>query len=602
MLIVNNFLHKGKIFYIFFLFFNLYTFSYSNDNLIKSLSNSYKWKALLHIRDGKPKINNASFLLSYKDFSLENELYLTIKSFQNGKNICKYPARYYFLSEYFRNTFQKKECKAFSNYLKQTDVDSIKLVFTAGNVTDPSSMMGHVFFKLESKKEKKIVKENAVSFFTVIDTFNIPLLIAKSTFLGMKGYFILNPYQKQIYKYLYDENRSIWEYDLNLKDEEKKLLLYHFWELKDIDITYLFTGFNCATMVDDILAILKPNYKDKSFWITPKDVIKNAQKNKIIKGFKMIPALKWELNMLKDNMNESTTQRIINLVNKKEFSLLQKYILLGDKKQVSLKKYFLNVYIKYLFINSDTFGKKKFEKLQKIIGYNNDFVIDIKDYKNPINTYNDSQVNFMFLKKNENNILRLSILPASNSLYDDNREYFSENSLKIGELNLLLESNKIDVESFNLYDMKLYIPWNNITNDLSKEFNLSYKKHKSDSFKDLNVLNISGSIGISNKLSEDITFFNMMSFGLGANFEKIYPYASLKTGFTIYELYDMKSTFSFEKIYNQDNSDDTYNKITFNQSLYLPNNKDFKFDLHFDRKYKKNQNDKSIGFNITYYL
>lgn len=602
MLIVNNLFYKGKIFYIFFLFFILHTYSYSNDNLIKSLSNSYQWKALLHIRDNKPKINNASFLLSYKNFSLKNELNLTIKSFENGKDICKYPARYYFLSKYFKNTFQKKECKSFSNYLKQTDVETIKLVFTAGNVTDPSSMMGHVFFKLESKEEKKIIKENAVSFFTVIDTFNIPLLIAKSTFLGMKGYFILNPYQKQIYKYLYEENRSIWEYNLNLNDNEKKLLLYHFWELKDIDITYLFTGFNCATMVDDILAILKPKYKDKSFWITPKDVIKNAQKNKIIKDFKMIPALKWELNMLKDYMSEEVTSKITNLVDQKQLSLLQEYILLGSEKQISLKKYFLNVYIKYLFVNVDSFDKDDFKEIQRIIDYNNDFVIDIKDYKNPINTYNDSQINFMFLKKNKDNMGKISILPASNSLYDDNREYFSENSLKIGELNLLFDSDKIDIHSFNLYDMKLYIPWNNITKDLSKEFNLSYNKHKSDNFKDLNVFNVSGSIGISNKISEDITIFNMMGFGLGANFKKAYPYATLKTGLTIYELYNMKSTISFEKKYNQDNSDNTYNRIIFNQSLFFPDEKDFKFDIHFDRKYRSNQNDKSIGFNITYYL
>jgi hypothetical protein len=74
-------------------------------------------------------------------------------------------------------------------------------------------MMGHTFFKLSGKNDNQKV-ENSVSFFTVINSLNIPMLILDSTIFGMKGYFILSPYKKQISTYINKEERNIWEYKL----------------------------------------------------------------------------------------------------------------------------------------------------------------------------------------------------------------------------------------------------------------------------------------------------------------------------------------------------------------------------------------------------
>ena len=593
-----KFLNEKRLLFSFLVIF-LYTSSFSNSldiALEKKLYNSHIWKSLLHIRNDNPKINDSSFLLSYDNFSLKNELLLTIKSFNEGKNICKYPARYLWLKEELpNNNFKDFDCPQFQNYLDQTNLENIELIFTSENIKNPSSMMGHVFFKLQSKKDdNKKIRENSVSFFTIIDSFNIPLLIYKSTIAGMKGYFILSPYKKQISTYINKEERNIWEYKLKLTEKQKKLIYYHFWELKDIDLTYYFTGFNCATMIDDILSLTDKNYINKnSLWITPKDVIKNAQRNDLIESTKMIPSIEWELNMLAENIDKNKIDEILDLFNKKDFDKLKNF-------EQNLEKEFILTYSKYLFLNKNILTNEEYSFILDIVEHKEDFIIDINKYKNPLKTFDDSQVSMSYSRNDNKNSLGLSFLGASNTIFDDNREYFSESSLKIGEINLSLNENNIHLNSINIYDMKSLIPWNNITKELSNEFRLSYEKHYNNNLEDINVLNISGGIGISNKIHNDILVYNLGKFGTGANFQKAYPYTSFETGIIIYEILNMKTVLSHEFIYNQDNSNNIYQNTKLNQSIFI--NKEIRTDISFDTKFNENISNNSAMLRINYFF
>lgn len=596
------FLRKGIIFFLFFSFNLLYSQTIISDSLKKDISKSHKWKALLHVRDNKANINNETFLLSFNDFSLSNELMETIKNFDEGKFICKYPARYLFLKNKIKNnSFKEFNCPRLNNYIFQTNPKDLDLIFTAENVSSPSSMMGHIFFKLNSKKKNGSVKTNAVSFFTLIDTYNFPLLITRSTITGMKGYFILNPYKTQAYRYLYEENRSIWEYKLNLNEEDKKLILYHFWELKDIDIKYLFTGFNCATMVDDILSLTNKNYMKNALWITPKDVIKNAKRNKLISSVKMIPSIQWELSMLEENIENKKLELLLDILNKKDFKELKNFKYSIDEKQEKLEKHFILTYAKYMYLNKDTLSIDEYLKIKNMIKEKKQYLIDIKDYKNPLNTYDDSQVNMYYGKTKNEKFVGFSFLAASNTIYDDNREYFSENSLEIGKIDFRINSEKLYLNSLDIYNMKLLIPWSNITKTLSKEFKLNYEKQKKEDFSDINVLNISGALGLTNKLHNDVYFYNLLKLGSGINFKNPFVYSSFETGLIVYELFDMKTVLSHEFIYNQDNSDNTYNNIILNQSIFF-DKKDWKLDLYYNRKINDNLNEETFTFNIKYFF
>lgn len=598
-------INEKSILFSFFLIF-FYTSSFASSSidvaLEKKLYNSHIWKAILHVRGGSPKINNKTFLLSYGNFSLKNELVKTIENFNEGKDICKYPARYLWLKEELpNNNFKEYNCPKFQNYVEKTNPEDIELIFASENVTSPSSMMGHVFFKLKSKEEENRVKQNAVSFFTVIDTFNIPLLITKSTITGMKGFFILNPYNQQISKYLYEEKRSIWEYKLKLTLFQKKLIYYHFWELKDIDMTYYFTGFNCATMIDDILSLTNEDYiNENSLWVTPKDVIKNANKNNLIENTKMIPSIEWELNMLSENINSEKKNEILNLFNDKRFNALKEFAYSEDLKSKDLEKEFILAYAKYIFLNKNSISEEEYLYILNVVKQSEDFTIDIKKYKNPLKTFDDTLISLSYLKNDDKDSLGLSFLGASNTIFDDNREYFSESSLKIGEINLLLDKDKIHLNSINIYDMKSLIPWNNITREFSKEFRVSYEKHYDKNLDEINVLNISGGVGFSHKIHNDMLIYGLGKIGTGINFEAAYPYTSVETGIIIYEILNMKTVLSHEFVYNQDNSDNMYQNTQINQSFFI--DKKIRVDANFNERVNNMLNDEVLMFKFNYYF
>lgn len=294
----------------------------------KNLHKSYIWKSLLQVTNNKLNIKDPNFILSGDDFSLENELIKTIQSFFAVPNesfkhpICRFPARFFWIkSELGLNDsiFPDVRCPEFEEYLSRAPAQKIYLVFVSENVSQPSSMMGHVFLKLSGYDYKSNPVEHAVSFYTIIDTINIPLLIFKSTITGMNGFFSLLPYSEQVNRYLEVEDRNVWEYDLNLSEKNKILMYYHIWELKDLQMKYFFTGYNCATVIYNILSLSSENFlkNNKWLWITPKDVVKETYRNNLIVGTKLIPSDKWNIRMLSEALDNDSIDYIYNLFKKK---------------------------------------------------------------------------------------------------------------------------------------------------------------------------------------------------------------------------------------------------------------------------------------------
>jgi hypothetical protein len=332
-----SFLRGGLIPLFLLLHFDI---SYSEDNneaimnriiktaIEKNLHKSYIWKSLLHATNDKLNIKDPNFILSGDDFSLENELVKTIQSFFDVPNdsfkhpICRFPARFFWIkSELGLNDsiFPHIRCPEFEEYLNRAPAQKIYLVFVSENVSQPSSMMGHVFLKLSGYDYKSNHVEHAVSFYTIIDTINIPLLLFKSTVTGMNGFFSLLPYSEQVKRYLEVEDRNVWEYELDLSEKNKMLIYYHIWELKDLQMKYFFTGYNCATVIYDILSLSSENFlkNNNRLWITPKDVVKEAYRNNLIVGTKLIPSDKWNIRMLSEALDSDSIDYIYNLFKKK---------------------------------------------------------------------------------------------------------------------------------------------------------------------------------------------------------------------------------------------------------------------------------------------
>lgn len=544
----------------------------------KGLHNTYTWKSLLHIEGGKPSIKDPNFILSLDDFSLENELRKTITLFLDDKKlssknaVCRFPARFYFLQKELglpSNFIDTNQCDKFIEYVQKAPIDDIYLVFVSENVSSPSSIMGHSFLKITGHDYKSRYVEHCVSFYTVIDTLNIPYLLLKSTVIGMKGFFSLLPYQQQIKRYLENEDRNVWEYHLNFSKDAKKLIQYHIWELKDLDVKYLFTRYNCASVVFNILSLGSKKLKDKSnrLWITPKDIVKDTIKNGLVVDSKLIPSSKWYIRMLSDNISNSTRNEVEEIFKQKKFDSISK-----QKQNNKLYLELIKVYTEYLYKNNKLNKedvRKINEQLIKSSYVNKDYNINLSNYKSPVKTFDDSQLSIGIKKFNKKNYMKINFLPASHTITDDNREYFNESALRIADLSLLLSEKDVELDSLSLISTRSLLPYNKFIGGSSIEFKAGIENHYDTDMNHKKAGTISLGLGLTKKISTDINGYLLFNFGAAHSDFKTYPYVYPEIGATVYELFNMKTYINYKYIFNQLNSNQAYQALSISQSLFI---------------------------------
>ena len=520
----------------FFLFFFIPILLYSSQEdavklaLQKKLYEKNEWKALLNYNNGF-NVTDKRFLIS-KQSSLKNELIATIKAFYDlpyhYKNInnhaqCKFPARFLFISHELDidiNEFPVVTCQDFITYKEKAPADKISLVYASENVKNPSSMMGHTFLKIGGKNYKSQQVNHAITFYTVIESFNPLKLIYQNTISGMKGLFALQPYEIIKQKYTKKENRNLWEYQLSLTEYRRRLIYYHAWELKDMDMKYYFTSYNCATVLYNMLSLVNPKiYNDKKIWLTPLDCVKFLYKYNLIKKAQLFPSKTWLMKMIEDTNSSFNHTRNI------------------DKK-----------------------------------------IVNLSNYKSPSMIPSERQLTVSYCNLNQKNYLKLAFLPASHLINDYNREYFGENELRIASLSILADNKNLKLENFTLYGMKSYMPYSNLTHDLSYQFEIAVKKEYTEDDHYADTLKIDGGVGIDFLFFNDVNIYAMLNIGLGCNKnDNTHLLFNPKIGIMIYEILDMKSLFYYEPYFI--NKDHIYDKYKIQHNIFIEKNYTLSFNL-----------------------
>ena len=228
----------------------------------------HKWEALLHYADGRSSIHpGSSFFLAPDGYrSPENELSATEDFFRRApENRCRYPARNYLLT----GNFPSDACGEFNDFKSFVSADKVSLVFATESVNSPVSSMGHAFLMLEGKNARGLTKQHAAAF--VADKADNGNLIWAFLRDSISGRYTLAPYSDSIYAYVSEEHRSLWEYELDLSEEERCWLFLHLFELKTHRIHYSFFTHNCATGLERLMTAASDGFRDPSdrFYETP---------------------------------------------------------------------------------------------------------------------------------------------------------------------------------------------------------------------------------------------------------------------------------------------------------------------------------------------
>lgn len=496
--ICNFFIRKLKYLLLYFLCFN---FSYSSEILdyvenTKLYENTY-WTKLLHFRDGISEIDSDNFFIS-KDGKkdLKKELFETIQSLQNGQNnvLCRFPLRVEWLKQNIpslEKTIVNYSCEELDKYISILDAKYVTMVFPTAHINSPASMYGHTFLRLSSNNQTPLIS-NAINYAAVTNETNGFLFAYKGLFGHYEGRYSILPYYEKIKEYNNLEQRDIWEYDLDLNQEEINRLVLHTFELKDSYSDYFFFKENCSYNILWLLEIARPSLdlvSNFDFKTVPLDSIKILQNYDLIKNTNFRYS---SMGKMKHILNE----KIENKEYLKEFVNEDEPLneSLSTKDKISYLDFKIS-YLQYQRANNKYEKNEYLKKYLQLLKQRSSFK-EVSNYEietpfDPLYSHDSARISFFY---DSNESFELSAKPVYNDIYDISDGYLQGAFIDFFELNLKKQKDKdLKLDRFTLLKIKSLAPRDMFFKPISWGIDLGYEHFKEEN----DYLKIKPEIGLS---------------------------------------------------------------------------------------------------------
>jgi hypothetical protein len=180
---------------------------------------------------------------------------------------CIFPGRFLYLKRKLPQVaWPAISCERFENFRTILDAHSATYVFSSYYMNNPASAYGHSFLRLNrgtfASNEKKYELIDFGVGFSGVPEGATPASYALLGVMGFfQGRFEVQPYYYKVREYNNFESRDLWEYDLNLNQEEIDLLVEHIFELQQAHFDYLYFTENCSYRILALLDTARPSLK-----------------------------------------------------------------------------------------------------------------------------------------------------------------------------------------------------------------------------------------------------------------------------------------------------------------------------------------------------
>lgn len=281
---------------------------------LKQLSESTQWHRLLHYEQGRKMTlslaDDGQFFLSPRGhIDPLAELKATLAAFAETRNQnsddhpqCRFPARFAWLDQTLKisqNGISTAPCKRLNGQLDALGDVELKFIFSDAYMGNPASMFGHTLMRIDpinkdgSMRDKPLLN-HAIDFagFTDGVTGGFGYALAGLTG-GYPGYYQVIPFYEKVKKYTFDDSRDLWEYTLDLNQQQARMLLLHLWELDRIRFDYFFLDENCSYQLLALIEAAMPEVRLTSqftFTAIPPDVVRALDDAKLIKRVTFRPS------------------------------------------------------------------------------------------------------------------------------------------------------------------------------------------------------------------------------------------------------------------------------------------------------------------------
>lgn len=445
------------------------------------------WLSLLHYQESGGKYNG---LIANDDFYVspigknnpKSEMDAEIKAFlqTDNKEKCRFPARFMLLKKHDMVVGNLDNCSEYQNFINDVKPKGITLLFTDAYMSNPASLFGHTLIRIDTERKGTQMLAHGSNFGADSGAETGVIFALKGLLGGYDGVFTVSPYWKVINQYNNIENRDIWEYHLNLKDEEKKLFISHLYELQSARIPYFFLNKNCSYMLLEALDAVRPDLqlaKDFRWYAIPSDTLKAVRKNKdLIDQTNYRPARYTQIKKQLAMMNEKQYKAFISGIEESKYDW--KFLSDAEKPLVLETLY---QYYQYQY----TAGNMKLAEYRR-----NSFAVLKPRSKMPIEqktewkgndpsfSHDSFQLTFAGGVSRHRSFEELTLRPAYTSLTDDHFGLIKGAAVKVLEnkWRYYNQRHRLVLQQFTVLNLLSLVPADEIFQPLSYQVEFSLKR------------------------------------------------------------------------------------------------------------------------------
>ena len=203
---------------------------------------------------------------------------------------CAFIARYHWLKEklhFDERRLPPQPCERFTRWFKEFNAQSISVIFPTGFMNNPASMFGHTFLRIDGKGQtpQTRILDYTINYAAEVPPNAGPEYAFKGIFGGYRGHFSTIPYYLKVQEYRDIENRDIWEYRLDLTQQQVTRLLMHTWEMGNAYFDYFFFDENCSFHILGLVEAAEPSIHllDRfPFYAIPVDTVRLLAKSGLV--------------------------------------------------------------------------------------------------------------------------------------------------------------------------------------------------------------------------------------------------------------------------------------------------------------------------------
>ncbi len=324
--------------------------------------------------DGESEIDDNRFFFSKNGKTdAKSELHATLLAlynetrFDDNSSACKFPARTAWLTEKLAlKDLPKVTCSEYEETLQKLDPKSATLVFPSAHINSPASMFGHTFLRINSSYESRLLSY-AINYAADAnpDDTNAVIFAIKGLFGGYYGKYSLLPYYEKLKEYRDTEQRDIWEYDLDLNEEEVLKMVRHIWELNGTHSDYYFFTENCSYNMLWLIELARPSIHLREqfhYDVIPLETVHAAKTENIIAKDHYRPSKRTILLKYEDLIQKKYLHIPKELVSSK---ITLQDLMSDTTINIQQKRYILEASIEYLeySFSKNTMDKKEYLEL-----------------------------------------------------------------------------------------------------------------------------------------------------------------------------------------------------------------------------------------------